>query len=691
MFFFFLPIQKNFGKYTCFSRNFVQIRASFISLLGLKEVSMISVDKISVQFGERILFQDVSFMINPKDRIGLTGKNGAGKSTLLKILSGLQKADSGRVIKSNDTSIGYLPQHMTINDECSLLEETQKAFAHINEIEEKIEKLNTALAERSDYESEEYMQLIHEVSDLNDRYQIMGGSNRNQKTEQTLKGLGFGDDDFNRHTSTFSGGWRMRIELAKILLQAPSVILLDEPTNHLDIESIQWLEQFLKDYPGIVILISHDRRFLDTVTQRTLEISLGKIFDFNVSYSKYLVQREEQREQQLAAYQNQQKKIEDTREFIERFRYKATKAVQVQSRIKQLNKMDVIEVEENENAVLNIRFPDAPRGSREVYRCRNMVKKYGDKMVLNGIDFLLERGEKVAFVGKNGEGKSTLSKIIVGDTNSSGGESKLGANISIGYFAQNQDELLDESKTVFQTIDDVAVGDIRTKIRDILGAFLFSGEDIDKKVSVLSGGEKSRLAMAKLMLEPYNLLVLDEPTNHLDMVSKDILKLALLKYNGSLIIVSHDRYFLEGLTHKVVEFKNNKTKETIGDVNDFLEKKRIESLNELEKKQKTVDSANEKSVSNNKQNYLERKEADKEIRKIKTQIGSLEKKINETETVIAEMEAEMAIPENMSDSNKAKELSTKYNSIKHNLDKLLYEWEILSEQVDELEEKRKAM
>ena len=645
---------------------------------------MISVEQLTVEFGAFQLFNDITFLINPKDRIGLVGKNGAGKSTLLKIFMRLQQPTKGTVIAPPDITMGYLPQNMALKDKRNVFNEAREAFSEVLKLDEKIKQINSQLADRTDYESSEYSKLIHDLTEANDRYQLLEGGSIDANIEQTLIGLGFKPMDFVRPTSEFSGGWRMRIELAKILLQKPDVLLLDEPTNHLDIEAIQWFEDFLKDYPGAVVLISHDRAFLDNITKRTVEISMGKIYDYNVSYSKYEVLRKERREQQLAAYRNQQKMIEETEEFIERFRYKATKAVQVQSRIKQLEKIDRIEVDDLDTSAINIKFPSAPRSGDLVVRTKDMTKKYGDLTVFKDIELTVTRGEKIAFVGRNGEGKTTLSRIIVDDLDYSG-ELKIGHNVSTGYFAQNQDELLDENKTVFQTIDDVAVGDIRLKIRDILGAFLFGGEDIDKKVKVLSGGERSRLSMAKLLLKPYNLLVLDEPTNHLDMRSKDILKKALKDFEGTLILVSHDREFLDGLVDKVYEFRDKKIKQHIGGIYDFLRTRKLENLKELEKKEKQVAQNQEKKSSVNKQSYLERKELDKKIRKA-------ENNVKECETRIEEFEAEMErVGSILSDPEKMKEdatLFSKYDELKKTVEKEMKKWEELTEVLEELKQER---
>ncbi len=645
---------------------------------------MISVDQLSIDFGGFQLFNNISFIINLKGRIGLVGKNGAGKSTLLKVFLGLQSPTKGIVTVPSDISLGYLPQNMICKDSKTVFEESREAFSEVLKLDTKIKEINSQLSDREDYESAEYLKLIHELTESSDRYQLLGGGAIEANIEQTLLGLGFQAKDFNRQTSEFSGGWRMRIELAKILLQKPDVLLLDEPTNHLDIEAIQWFEDFLKDYPGAVVLISHDRAFLDNITKRTVEISLGKIYDYNVPYSKYVVLRNERREQQLAAYRNQRKLIEETEEFIERFRYKATKAVQVQSRIKQLAKIERIEIDDEDTSSMNIKFPSAPRSGDLVVQTKAISKNYDSLIVFKDIDLAIQRGEKIAFVGRNGEGKTTLSRIIIGDLDYSG-ELKIGHNVSIGYFAQNQDELLDENKTVFQTIDDIAVGDIRTKIRDILGAFLFSGEDIDKKVKILSGGERSRLAMAKLLLKPYNLLVLDEPTNHLDMRSKDILKNALNAYEGTLILVSHDREFLDGLVGKVYEFRDKRIKEHIGGIYDFLRKRKLENLKELEKKEKQVLQKKGKNVSDNKQSYIERKEFDKRIRKAKNKVKTSEVEIERIEREIEEINQLLEDPHKM---NSDSSLFIKYDGLKKELEDEMIQWSELSEQLDKLKQQR---
>lgn len=643
---------------------------------------MISVEGLSLQFGGQRIFENISLLVKPKDRIGLVGKNGAGKSTLLKLIVKEQLADEGEIVIPEDVSLGYLPQQLNYTDTRTVLDETLTAFSVVNQLEKDIQHLNEQIAERTDYESDSYMELVELLTEKNDRLTILNASNKEAITEQTLRGLGFKRSDFSRLTGEFSGGWRMRIELAKILLRSPDIFLLDEPTNHLDIESIQWLENFLANYHGAVILISHDRTFLDRVTNRTVEISLGTIYDYNTSYSKYVDLRKERREQQLAAYRNQQKQIEDTKEFIERFRYKATKAVQVQSRVKQLEKLDIIEIEEEDLASMNIKFPPAPRSGRMVFETENLTKAYGELVVLKEIKFQVERGQKIAFVGKNGEGKTTLSRIIINEIDASG-DYKLGHNVKLGYFAQNQDELLDESKTVLQTIDDVAVGDIRTKVRDILGAFLFSGEDVDKKVKVLSGGEKSRLSMAKLLLEPYNLLVLDEPTNHLDMRSKDILKQALLAYDGTLIVVSHDREFLDGLTDMIYEFKNQKVKEFRGGIFEFLSKKKIESLDDLGSGNKIkTNQSTEESSSQNKLNYLERKELDKRIRKAERKVEDVEKQIETLEFRQSEIEAVL------SSGTPEENIFAEYEENKKKLEQLMINWEENNAQLEEIKTKR---
>jgi len=653
---------------------------------------MISVSQVCLSFGAFELFNDVSFMVNPKDRIGLVGKNGAGKSTLIRVIAGFMKPDTGIVAMPEGFVIGYLPQQMIFSGNDTVIDETLKAFSEIMNLEKEISAINSELASRTDHSSGEYFQLIHRFSDCNERYSLIGGTAIHADVERTLTGLGFSPDDFGRKVSEFSGGWRMRIELAKILLIKPDVLLLDEPTNHLDIESIQWLEDYLQYFQGAVMLISHDRAFLDNVTSRTIEISLGKIYDYKVSYSKYVVLRKERREQQMAAFRNQQKMISDTEEFIERFRYKATKAVQVQSRIKHLAKIDRLEIDPEDTSTINIRFPTPVKSGKLVLEIKSLGKSYGIKKVLNEIDLIVEKGQRIAFVGKNGEGKTTLSKIIVGDLDFDG-HLKVGHNVKIGYFAQNQDELMDENITVFETIDRVAVGDIRTKIRDILGAFLFGGDDVFKKVKVLSGGERSRLAIVKLLLEPYNLLVLDEPTNHLDIRSKEILKKALLNYEGTLILVSHDRDFLNGLTDKIYEFKNQKIFEYIGGIYDFLQKKKMASLNEFNIRQNNseINSEDEKDFSENKQNYFEKKEFEKILRKVTNKIKESEKRIEKIENEIKEKDKLMTDPDYFHKNFNNQDIFKDYNRLKDDLDKELKKWEKYNDEFEKMNAKNKFL
>lgn len=613
---------------------------------------MISIQNLSVEFSAKSLFDNINYVINKKDKIALVGKNGAGKSTMLKIIAGLQSPTSGCVAKPNEITISYLPQQMELNDSLTVIEEVSKAFSHIDEMRDQLNKINNELLTREDYESKEYQDLIDRLSILNEHIAMEESENREAEMERTLIGLGFNRNDFNRPTAEFSGGWRMRIELAKLLLTHPDVLLLDEPTNHLDIESIQWLENFLITKANAVVLVSHDRAFIDNVTNRTIEISLGKIYDYAVNYSKYVVLHQERIEQQMRAYQNQQKQIQDTEEFIERFRYKATKSVQVQSRIKQLAKIERIEVDEVDTSHLNLKFPPAPRSGDYPIIADNVGKRYGEHQVFDNATFTIKRGEKVAFVGKNGEGKSTLVKCIMNEIPFTG-NLKIGHNVKIGYFAQNQAQLLDGEITVFDTIDRVAVGDIRTKIRDILGAFMFGGEASDKKVKVLSGGEKTRLAMIRLLLEPVNLLILDEPTNHLDMRTKDILKQAIKDFNGTVIVVSHDREFLDGLVEKVYEFGGGKVKECLGGIYEFLEKKKIDSLAELEvnsqlAKNQTIKSTNtpEKnettSTNNAKMSYAEQREREKAIKRAEKKVKEAETEISNIENEITEIEAKIA-------------------------------------------------
>lgn len=639
---------------------------------------MISLDKIYLNFGGFELFKKVSFLINHKDRIGLTGKNGAGKTTLLKILAGIEAPTSGKVGIPKDTTIGYLPQQMQIINVRSLKEETALAFEELIQLEKNIAQLNKDIASNNDYHSAAYLRKLDKITDLNERFSILGGTNYEAELEQTLIGLGFERTDFNRPTSEFSGGWRMRVELAKLLLKKPDVFLLDEPTNHLDIESIQWLENFLKNYKGAVVLVSHDKAFLDAVCTRTIEISLGKITDQRMNYSAFINWKKEQFEIQLAAYRNQQKMIEDTEKFIERFRYKATKAVQVQSRIKHLEKLVRIEVEEKDNAALKIHFPPAPRSGKVVVKGKNISKSYGNHLVLNDIDLTIESGEKIAFVGKNGEGKTTLARIILQDLKHKG-NLQLGHNIKIGYFAQNQAQLLNENLTVFETIDEIAVGEIRTKIRDILGAFLFSGEDADKKVKVLSGGEKSRLAMIRLMLEPVNFLVLDEPTNHLDIHSKEILKNALNKFTGTILIVSHDREFLNGLVDCIYEFRDKKIKQHLGGIYDFLQKKRIESLKELESKSILKEKGvRQKNSSGNGISFEKKKEISKNISRMEKRVEKTENEIAAIEISIAEMDDLLSSSVKLEDHS----IFENYNQLKAKLENKMKRWETELEEME---------
>ncbi len=646
---------------------------------------MISVENLEVEFAARPLFQNVSYVINNKDRIALVGKNGAGKSTMLKILAGLQLPTGGVVSVPKDTTIGYLPQVMVLSDEHTVIEEAEQAFAHISEMQARLEKMNNEMAERTDYESESYAKLVETFTHEQERFQMMGGMNYRAEMERTLIGLGFQRSDFDRPTSEFSGGWRMRIELAKLLLRKPDVLLLDEPTNHLDIESIQWLENFLATRANAVVLVSHDRAFINNVTTRTLEISCGRIYDYKVKYDEYVQMRAERREQQLRAYENQQKEIAEINDFIERFRYKATKAVQVQSRIKQLEKIIPIEVDEVDNSSLHLKFPAASRSGDYPLICEDVAKAYGDHQVFSDVNFRIKRGEKVAFVGKNGEGKSTLVKCVMGEIPFDG-HLTVGHNVQLGYFAQNQAQLLDGELTVFDTIDRVAKGDIRTKIRDILGAFMFGGEASDKKVKVLSGGERSRLAMIKLLLEPVNFLILDEPTNHLDMRSKDVLKEAIKEFDGTVIVVSHDREFLDGLVDKVYEFGGGKVREHLGGIYDFLQHKNIDSLQQLEKNttlaQATGTAATPSASaqpSEGKLSYEEQKAQAKVLRKLERAVEDAEKLIEKLETELADIEAKMSTPEGAADM----QLCAQYGELKNKVDAAVEQWEKASEELEE--------
>ena len=643
---------------------------------------MISVNNIGVEFGVKPLFSNVSFVVNDNDRIALVGKNGAGKSTLLKIIYRLQSPTSGNVSVSSDTTIGYLPQVMNLKDDTTVREEASKAFAGISSLKAELDRLNAELAQREDYESESYLDLVERFTATHDKLQILGADNCEANLERTLSGLGFKRTDFDRPTKEFSGGWRMRIELAKILLQKPDVLLLDEPTNHLDIESIQWLEQFLSQSAKSVVLVSHDRAFLNNVTNRTLEISCGKIADYKVKYDQYVELRKERREQQIRAYENQQKEIADIKDFIERFRYKPTKAVQVQSRIKQLEKIVPIEIDEVDNSSMHLKFPPCMRSGDYPVICEDVRKDYGDHMVFGNVNLTVKRGEKVAFVGRNGEGKSTLVKCILNEIPYTG-TLKIGHNVQIGYFAQNQAQMLDNSLTVFDTIDSVARGDVRLRINDILGAFMFGGEASEKKVSVLSGGEKSRLAMIRLLLEPVNLLILDEPTNHLDMRSKDVLKEAIKAFDGTAIVVSHDREFLDGLVTKVYEFGNGKVIEHIGGIYDFLQKHHTDSIDAATNNNPSPAASDAKAASEpsqGKQNYLEHKELQKKLNKMKKAVDKAESLIGELEKRLGELDELLLKPENSSNM----EIVEEYTSIKAKLDEEVDNWEKLSEEYEQL-------
>lgn len=651
---------------------------------------MISVEKLSLNFGGFDLFKEISFLINPRDRIGLIGKNGAGKTTLLKIMAGLQSPTEGRVSLPKEVTIGYLPQQMVLADHRSVIEETRLAFEQLLTLQSEIEELNHQITVREDYHSDEYLKMLDLVHEKSDRYRMLGGDNYEAEMEQTLMGLGFERSDFLRPTSEFSGGWRMRIELAKLLLKKPDVFLLDEPTNHLDIESIQWLEDFLKAYRGAVMLVSHDKAFLDNITIRTIEISLGRISDQKMNYSTFVAWKKEQRELNLASFRNQQKLIDDTERFIERFRYKASKAVQVQSRVKALDRIDRIEIEEEDNSTLKLRFPPSPRSGNVILEARGISKSYGSHLVLDDIDLSISKGERIAFVGRNGEGKTTLARIILNELEHTG-DLKLGHNVKIGYFAQNQAQLLNEKRTVLETIDHIAVGDVRTRIRDILGAFLFSGEDVDKKVSVLSGGERTRLAMIRLLLEPVNFLVLDEPTNHLDMRSKDILKQALIDFDGTILLVSHDREFLDGLATCVYEFRNRKIIQHLGGIYDFLLKKKMESLKELEVRQVNKGNGQDKQLSNNVKSetvtevsFEERKNINKIINRLEKNIEAIESNISQLENSVAEMDGMLAKP----DTINTEDFFGKYEQTKQQLAETLHEWEQQNEELEEWNTKK---
>ena len=645
---------------------------------------MISIDNLKVEFGVKPLFDNVSFVINDKDRIALVGKNGAGKSTMLKIICGLQKPTSGNVAIPNDTTIGYLPQVMNLQDNTTVREEVKKAFADISKMKERVDKLNEELAQRTDYESDSYMELVQKFTTEHERYMMMGADNYEAEMERTLTGLGFERTDFDRPTSEFSGGWRMRIELAKILLRRPDVLLLDEPTNHLEIESIQWLERFLQQSAKAVVLVSHDRAFINNVTNRTLEITCGRVTDYKVKYDEYVKLRAERREQQLRAYENQQKEIADIKDFIERFRYKPTKAVQVQSRIKQLEKIVPIEIDEVDNSALHLKFPPCLRSGDYPIICEDVEKSYGSHTVFSNVTLTIKRGEKVAFVGKNGEGKSTLVKCIMNEI-PFGGTLKVGHNIQIGYFAQNQAQMLDGELTVFETIDNVARGDIRLKINDILGAFMFGGDASEKKVKVLSGGERSRLAMIRLLLEPVNLLILDEPTNHLDMPSKDVLKEAIKAFDGTAIVVSHDREFLDGLVSKVYEFGGGKVTEHLGGIYDYLQAhnaatidERLSSLSQTSGNKSVSSNEPQQEPSAGKLSYAEHKEQQKKIRKAERAVAESEEKISKMEARIKELDTLLCNPDHASDMV----LITEYTDIKKAIEEEEERWEKLSEELE---------
>ncbi len=638
---------------------------------------MLNIHNLSISFGGEYLFEEISFMLSAGDRVGLVGKNGAGKSTMLKILSKEQEPDSGQIAMDKEVKIGFLKQDIDFVQGRTVLEEAYEAFIEIKKIEQEINGINKQLAERTDYESESYNQLIADLSDHTQHYEIIGGYNYQGETERVLQGLGFVREDFNRLTDTFSGGWRMRIELAKLLLQNNDVLLLDEPTNHLDIESIIWLENFLKMYPGVVVIVSHDKMFLDNVTNRTIEISLGRIYDYNKPYSKYLVLRKEIREQQLAAQKNQSKQIEQTEKLIEKFRAKASKASMAQSLIKKLDRIDRIEVDEDDNAVMNITFPVSIQPGKVIMEAEGVGKNYGDKEVLKDIDLLVERGSKIAFVGQNGQGKSTLAKIIV-DEISHEGDFKLGHNVQIGYFAQNQSEYLDGEITIHETMVNAANEKNRSKVRDMLGAFLFRGDEVDKKVKVLSGGERNRLALCKMLLQPFNVLVMDEPTNHLDIKSKNVLKEALKSFEGTLILVSHDRDFLQGLSNTVYEFKNKKIKEYLGDINFYLEERSINDLRDIEKKDKEV-----KQVSKTKETAKQSYENQKKLKSLNNKLSNIESKINKLEKEIKEIDTELAI--NYDQTIAQPNFFDSYQAKKDELDTLMQNWEAIQEEMDSIE------
>ena len=633
---------------------------------------MISIQNLSIHFTGQDLFTDINFMIREKDRIGLVGKNGAGKTTLIRIIAGLEQPSHGNVVMSDDVTIGYLPQEKNIHSTKTVLEETMMAFEEFHQIEKKLAQLQDELAQRTDYESDSYQKLCERMSALNERLTLIGGHSAEGEAERILVGLGFDHEDMLREMNEFSNGWQMRVELAKILLRKPKLLLLDEPTNHLDIESIQWLEGYLKNYYGAIFMVSHDRAFLDHITIRTIEISGGKIYDYKCAYTEFVERREERIDMQKAAFDNQQREIKEIEAFIERFRYKATKAKQVQSRVKQLEKMDMVEIDDRDKSVMHFKFPPAPHSGKVTLELNHVSKSYGEKNILNDINLLIPRGEKIAFVGRNGEGKSTLAKIICGVLDHTG-EVKLGHEVKIGYYAQNQQDMLDPEKTVFETLDDVATGDMRVKVKSLLGAFLFSGETIDKKVKVLSGGEKARLSLAKMLLFPTNLLVLDEPTNHLDMLSKDILKSALLQFDGTLIVVSHDRDFLQGLTTKVYEFKKPHIKEYIGDIYDFLEEKRLKELDDLNRQQK-VQQQQAPAVSQNKIDYEAKKADDREKRRVEKEVKKLEEQIDALEKELATLDEIMANPASHPEVTVDDNFYWNYGKKKEDLQYLIDKW-----------------
>ena len=644
-----------------------------------RQIKMISINGITVAYGSYTLLDNINFHISESDKIGLVGKNGAGKSTIMKLICGLQSPTSGQIDKPNHIKIGYLPQIMEHHKGKTVMEETMTAFSAMTDLENELEEIGKELAERQDYESKEYLDLITRMNEINDVLLIEHSEPPAVQAEKTLLGLGFKDDDFDRNTETFSQGWNMRIELAKILLSRPDVLLLDEPTNHLDIESIEWFEDYLKSFRGSILLVSHDRRFLDNVTNRTIEIMVGHIHDYKVPYTKYLELRKERLQQQMAAYENQQKMIEKTEDFINKFRYKPTKSNQVQSRIKALEKLDRIEIDETDNSTLTVKFPPAPRSGDVVFKGTDLTVGYPQKVVFRNAEIEIRRGEKVALVGRNGEGKTTLMRVIMGQLDPISGEAKVGHNVSIGYFAQNQEDILDKSQTVLETLESIASGDIRTKLRDILAAFLFKGEDIDKKVAILSGGERARLGMAKLMLQPYNLLALDEPTNHMDIRSKDVLKQALKNFDGTLVVVSHDRDFLDGLVDKMYEFRDGKVKEHLGGIQDFLDERKIETLQELERRFKDESKPAEPEISVGKQKYEAKRVESKEERKLRNRISFLEKEISKLEDEMKKVESILSSPGNDDD---VMELTRQYLEYKRDLDAKTEEWAELSEKID---------